>query len=469
MAKRWDNPDKVTYRFFLNSGARWTDGKPVVAQDFVFAWRRLLDPKNKAPFASHLFSLKNARKYHAGDEKDFNAVGVRAISPNELLVTLESPTPYFLQLTSFPSLHPVPSHVVKKHGSEWAKLGSYVSNGPFKLIRSKKSQLILEANPQYWDQAAVKLTRIHAYGIEDPKRALKLYVDGVLDYTGNTPLQHQDIAKWQYTSDFNTQPWFSVNFIRFNTKQPPFDQPIVRRAIAKAIDQDKLTHYIVPGSHRPLRSFVPSGIGDYKPSTMPDYSPEKARAILRDLNYCVPVSGKTQEGCKSFPKITFLVDRNASHTKLALGIQQMLSLELGIRAIDLKVEEFSDYLKTRNALGFNMARSGWLGDYYDPNTFLEIMTSTSTNNQTGWSDSDYDQLIQKAALEKSSKKRMKRLREAEAILMKELPIIPIYNATRNYLLKPYVRGFVDNKQRVLLLKNVHIDRFGGVRKTELSR
>jgi oligopeptide transport system substrate-binding protein len=457
--------DGTVYTFYLNPNALWSDGSRVTAEDFVFAWLRVLDPTMNAPSASNLYMIKNAKAYHRGEIKDASTIGIKAISSDVLEVTLDHPVPYFLQLTSFITLYPVPKKSVMQFGKSWSDMSKLVSNGPFILMGQPESNMmLLKKNQRYWDAEHVRMQEVRVYGIQDSKTALKLYTDGKLDYTGETTLPFADLAKWRFTSDFHSVPWFAVNFLRFNTTRAPFNNLAVRRAVQMAIDKEKIVNYVVPGGHVPAGSIVPIGMKGYSSPQVDSVDSNQARMLLASAGYCVPSStsatASLPSGCKPFPEIQILVDNNESEKKMVLGIQQMLMKELGIDRIKINVvNDFQKYLELRRKVDFDIARSRWVGEYYDPNTFLEIWTSDNANNNTGWKNSKYDELISLAASEQNERKRMELFNQAERLLLTELPIVPIYNVSQNYLLKPYVRNYIDNMQRLLLLKDVYIEHY----------
>ena len=225
-----------------------------------------------------------------------------------------------------------------------------------------------------------------------------------------------------------------------------------------AIDREKITQYLVRGNHSPATSFVPQGINGYEPPQEADYNLKKARALFSEAGFCVP--SKKVRGCSPFPKVSFLLDNNAAHLKLALGMQQILGTALGIEKIELKVmPTLQAYLTERRQQNYHMARSGWSGDYYDPNTFLELWTSENPNNNTGWTNAKFDQWIAAAEREQNSRKRMRFFSKAERLLLEEAPVAPVFHYSKVYLMKHYVKNYFDNIQRVLLLRDVSIQHY----------
>lgn len=464
VAKRWEiSKDGKTYTFYLKPEALWSDGSRVTADDFVFAWRRVLDPKTAAPFAYYLYGIKNGRAYNKGEITDPALVGVKALAPDVLEVTLENNIPYFLQLTSFFTLFPVPKKQVQQYGASWADPSKIVTNGPFLVIGKPEANLmLLKKNNRYWGASSVRLQEVRIYGIQDSVQAVKLYAEGKLDYSGETPIPSQEIPKWRYTSDYHSVPFFAVNFLRFNTTRAPFDNVDVRRAINMAIDKVKIVNFVVPGGHQPTQSMVPTGVDGYTPPQSDTFDVQHARDLLQKAGYCVP-KGPT-EGCKAFPTFSIMVDNNDAEKKLVLGIQQMLKKDLGMEKIELRViPDFQRYLELRRKMDYDIVRSRWLGDYYDPNAFLEIWSSDNVNNNTGWKNSRYDELLRQASGEHSERKRYELLRQAEQILLNDLPVAPIYNFSQIYLLKPYVRNFADNLQRIVLFKDLYIEHYTAVK------
>jgi oligopeptide transport system substrate-binding protein len=419
-AERYEiSPDGLVYTFHLRANARWTNGKPVTAHDFVVSWRRVLEPAQGAEYAYQLHYLKNGKAYNEGTLKDFSQVGVRASDDRTLVVTLENPTPFFLGLCAFCTLLPVPVATIQEHGDDWIKPGKIVSNGAFTLEEWKLNDHIrLQKNSSYWNAANIKLNSIDVLPIENSMTAYNFYKSGVADLMmdkGLTPLML--ISELKQLPDFHAAPFLGNYFIRYNVTRPPFNDVRVRKAFSLVIDKDLIVNKITRAGEVPAMSFVPPKTAGY--TSPPGYARdvEKARQLLSDAGF---------PGGKGFPLIEYLFDNKKINESIAIELQALFQRELGVR-IGLKQQEWKVYLNSQNRLDYDFCRSSWVGDYNDPNTFLDMFVTGGGNNRTGWSNPQYDAWIADAAKELDPAKRYDIFRRAETLLVtEEAPICPLY-------------------------------------------
>lgn len=434
VAERWEvSTDAARYTFHLRNSA-WSNGDPVTADDFVYAWRRVLEPATAAEYAYQLWYIKNARAYTKGELKDFSLVGIRTIDHKTVEVTLENPTPYFLELTAFETYMPVHRGCVDKHAGRWTRPENIVGNGPFILDQWKPhDRIVLRRNPRYWDAASVKLDRIVALAIVDENTALRRYKAGGLDWLNALPAAMIPALKTR--PDYHKAPYLGTYFYRFNCTRKPFDDPRVRKAFNLAIDKAAICRDILNGQYEPATALVPPMMPPYDPPKGPTHDRKLAAELLAQAGY---------PGGKGFPRVTLIYNTSRRHEEIAVVAQDMWKRVLGID-VNLVNQEWKVYLRTMTDLDFDIVRSAWIGDYMDPNTFLDMFVTGGGNNRTGWSNRRYDDLIAEAARTVDAARRLELLRTAESILVvNELPILPLYYYSSLSLRRPCVKGFYPN-------------------------
>ncbi len=420
VAERWAiSPDKLTYTFTLRPTAKWSDGRPVRAQDFVSGWKRTLTPETASSYNYQLFYVKNAQAFAEGKTTDFSTVGVKALDDRTLQVTLENPTPFFLDLCSTPPLYPAPIEVIEKYGDDWVKPGRIVNNGSYILEDWRINDKIrLRKNPHYWNASNVALDTIDILPISKDNVAFNFYSSGVADLVMDKGLTPPALLNdLRPRSDFHAAPFLGIYFLRFNCEKPPFNDPRVRQAFALAVDKRVITEKITRAGELPATSFVPPGIAGYTSPQTPAADPERARQLLAEAGF---------PGGANFPLVTYLYSEGGLNEAIAVELQDMWFRELGVK-INPARQEWKVYLNSLTSLDYSIARSTWVGDYPDPNTFLDMFVTGNGNNRTGWSDPAYDALIAQAARETDPAKRFDILRQAEELLVvQQVPICPLY-------------------------------------------
>ncbi|MEW6661515.1 MAG: peptide ABC transporter substrate-binding protein [Bacillota bacterium] len=438
MAVDWAvSPDGLRYIFKLRQDAKWSNGDPVTAGDFEFAWKRLLAPETGAEYAYQLFYLKNGQEYNSG-KVTADQVGVKALDSYTLQVDLASPTPYFIALTATSNLAPLNKKVVEAN-PDWHKaVETYVSNGPFELVSWQHHQkLELKKNPNYWDASSVKLDKLVMTMVESRDTELIMFQNNEIDIGENPPLQ--EMRKLISEGVATVIPDPSTYYYIFNTSKPPFDDVRVRKALAYAIDRKAIVENVLQAGQKPALAFVPFGFSDASAekdfrvvggSYFKDNDVSEAKALLAEAGY---------PGGTGFPEIEFLYNTNESHKKIAEAIAHMWKENLGIK-VKLVNQEWGIYLNNRFQGNFQLTWSGWGPDYPDPMTFLDVYVSDGGHNETAWGSAQYDGLIGRAKLSGNSKERFALMHEAEKILMDEMPIMPIYYYVNVTLYKPWVKG-----------------------------
>ena len=441
VAASWDvADDQKTYTFHLRKDAKWSDGKAVTAKDFAYAWQRALDPKTKAEYAYQLFYIENGEEFNAGNAKAED-LGIKVVDDYTLEVRLNAPTPYFLRLTSFPTLMPVRQDVIEKHGDQWArKAETYIGNGPFKATEwVSKDHFKLVKNDQYWDKNRVKIDGVMITFIGDESTMLSSYEAGELDVIDSVPLTEVDRLKKE-SKDFKMIPLAGTYYYAFNTQKAPFDNVKVRKAFSMAIDRTVIVDK-VRKSGTPATAFVPPGVPDATPgkdfrSNGGDFFPVKADAaqakkLLAEAGY--------PDG-KGFPDVTLIYNSTEEHKIIAEAILEMWKTNLGVSNIKLSNMEWGVFIPTRQKGDFQIARDGWIGDYNDPMTFIDLFTTGNGNNDPQWSNAKFDELVKKARLSTDEKERMATLHEAEKLFLDEAIMCPIYFYTQNTMIKPHIKN-----------------------------
>jgi len=423
VASTWEiSADRCVYTFHLRKEARWSDGKEITAGDFVDSWRRTLDPSTASAYSYQLFSVKGAEDF-ANDPvrktPDFSSVGVKALNDHTLRVTLRQPTPYFLDLCAFPTLYPVRTDLIAKYGDDWVKPGKLVGNGSFVLEDWRINDAIhLRRNPLYWDAKNVALQTVEVLPVSQANVAYNFYAahqaDLIMD-KGLAPPSLLDALKAR--PDFHAAPFLGTYFLRFNCAKGPFTDVRVRKAFAMSVDRNRITTKITRAGESTALSFVPPGIAGYKaPNGLPEDA-QTARRLLSEAGY--------PDG-KGFPLTTYLYSEGELNEGVAVELQSMWKEQLGV-TVQLARQEWKVYLNSLGSLDFGIARSSWVGDYPDPNTFLDLFLSESGNNRTGWKNASYDLMIRDAAAENDPKKRFEFMRNAEEFLVRyEAPISPLF-------------------------------------------
>ena len=439
IAKEWDISDNgLVYTFKLRD-ASWDNGDPVTAEDFRFSWLRVLDPETASDYAYQLYYIKGAEEYNSGTGKAED-VAIKVKDSKTLEVTLKAPARQFLGLTAFYTLMPLNKKVVREH-SEWYKtVENYSGNGPFKLGKwEHKQKITLVKNPLYWDAQNVHLEKLEIYLLEDDNTAYTMYKTGRLDFVERTPAQ--EIAAKRSEPDFHIFPDLATEFYRFNVNRKPLDNPKVRKALAMAIDREGIVNHITQAGEKPAYAYIPfgfvddTGSGDFREKGGNSYFSEdiaEARKLLAEAGY---------PGGQDFPELYLQFNGGDRNRLIAEAVQEMWRKNLGIE-IMLAPKEWQIYLKDQAEMNYDISRSGWGPDYLDPMTFMDLFVSEGGNNNTGWSSPDYDSLIAKANSSGDNAVRLMAMHEAEEILMKEMPIMPIYFYVNDNLIKENIKDVI---------------------------
>jgi len=425
LAQSWDvSPDGEIYTFHLRTNLVWSTGEPITADDVVFSWIRTLNPATASDYAGQLYYLKNAQAFNEGKIKDPSLVGIHALDKFTVRIELNHPIPFFLDICAMPLTYVVPRQTIEKYGDHWLMARPLPSSGPYELVYWKLNDKVrLEKNPLYWDAKNTQSDIIDFLPIGSPSTAFNLYERGEADVIWDkevVPAELLDILI--HRPDAHTFSYLATYFVDFNVTRKPFDNPRVRKALALAVDRNRIVKEITRGGERPTSHLVPDGTANYTSPAGLGYNPELARELLAEAGY---------PGGKGFPRFEYLFNATAGggqniNEDIAIELQQMWQNTLGI-SMDLRQEEWKVYLNSMIHLNYDVGCSDWIGDYDDANTFLSLFLSNDGNNRTGWKNARYDALVYEANEQTDLKIREKLFQQAETILVRdEMPCIPLY-------------------------------------------
>jgi oligopeptide transport system substrate-binding protein len=382
---------------------------------------------------------------------DFREVGVKAIDDLTLEITLDNPTHYFLGLLGFYPLFPVNQKCVETYGTPgWTKAENIVTNGPYRMeFRRIRDRIRMVKNEYHWDRDNIRLGVVDALAVESLTTALNLFLTNQADWVGDVPptAMREMMKAEPPRNDLNPAPFLSSYFYYVQTKRPPLDDLRVRKALSMALDRAEITSKLMPSGDPPSYSLVPPGIPGYQQQLTDRGNPDEARRLLTEAGY--------PEG-RGFPRLEIVTNTQESHQQIAELVRKQWQRELGITT-RTRNEEWGAYHSSLRQGKYDLARRGWIADYADPNTFLDLFLTNSEQNSTGWSNAEFDRLIAGAAKEPDAEKRYRMLEAAETILLKELPMIPIYSYVSKNMVKPYVRGFYNNMSDEHFIRDMWID------------
>lgn len=441
-ARSWEiSDDGLRYTFYLHDDARWSNGDPVVAEDYAFGLRRSVSPATASSYAQLLKPIKNAEAVIAG-ELPPGELGVTALDAHTLRIELESPTPYLLGMLTHTSAFPVHRPSLEAHGDQFTRPGKLVSNGPYRLDEYvTQSHIRIVKNPHYRERDDVAIDLVYYYNTEDRNAELKRYRADELDYTFEIPTTQVKWIREHLGSELKSAPYLSVYFYIFNLDKPPFKgNKALRQALSMAVDRKTLVEKVTGVGEVAAYGFVPPGVYgheqvQYEWAGLADADRiRRAQELYEQAGYSRMAPLKTE--------IRYNTSEN--HKKIAVAIAAMWKQVLGVEAT-LVNEEWKVFLQTRKRRDeWEVFRFSWVGDYNDANTFLEIMHSGHGQNDAGYSAKAFDDLIELAATETDMKTRAELLREAEKQMLSDYPVMPLYFYVSKHLVKPWVKGYQPN-------------------------
>ena len=441
VAESWTvSEDSKRYVFKIRKNAKWSNGDAFTAYDYVYSFKRSVDPKTLSNYSSMLYPIKNARAIVMGEASP-EQLGVYSEDENTLVVELEKPTPYFLSLLTHSTTYPVHRESIEKLGKLFTRPGNLVSNGAFRLEEWRvQSHIKIIKNEQYWDNENTTLEATYYYSLDDANSALKRYRANELDFTDTIPLEQLTLIKNRMAGEYRVAPYFGSYYYGFNNTKAPFkNNPKLRTALNMAIDRDILVNIVIGAGQIPAYSFVPP-VKTFQPiePEWSTWSKEKREAEALRLY---------QEAGYSKDKpleVEILYNTSENHKKVALAVAAMWKQALGAKTI-LRNQEWKVFLDTRRMQNeTQIFRGGWIGDYDDPYTFSQMLHAENEMNHPGYNSKEYNRLVDLAATKNAGEDRLNDLRAAERVLTKDLPIIPLYFYVSQHMVKPWVIGLEDN-------------------------
>ena len=438
------SPDQKVYTFKLRDGIKWSDGTPVTASDFVFSFQRLMDPKTAAQYAYLQYTILNAEKINKGEIKDLSQLGVKAIDDKTLEITLENPTPYFLNALMHYTAYPVPKHVVETKGDEWVKIGNIVTNGPYKPTEwVPGSHVSMVKSDQYYDAKDIKIDNVNYYTLEDQAAALKRYRAGEFDILTSFPADQFEWIQKNLPGQAHVVPFLGTYYYVLNASKPPFNDKRVRQALSMAVNREVIGPKILGTGELPMYSWVPPGTANYGEPAYVSWKDEpykqkveEAKKLLKDAGF----------GPDHPLKAQLRYNTNDNHKRIAVAIAAMwkpLGVEIELYNTETKVH-YDEMQRGEVQIG----RAGWLADYNDPINFLNLLSTGVEMNYGRWSNPQYDALLKQGNAEVDLKKRAGLYKQAEQIALDDSAAIPIYYYVSQNIVAPKVEGFVDNIQDI---------------------
>ncbi|MDE8554893.1 oligopeptide ABC transporter substrate-binding protein OppA [Pantoea agglomerans] len=456
VAQSWSSNDNKTWVFTLRNNARWSNGEPVTAQDFVYSWQRLVDPKNSSPFAwfAGLSGIENAAAITKG-EMTPDKLGVVAQGKTQLKVTLDRPVPWFPALVANVALFPVPQKTIAQEGDSWTAPGKLVGNGAYQLSeRVVNEKIVLVRNPGYWDDAHSVLTKVTFVPLNEESSATKRYRANDVDITESFPKNMYAMLKKTLPGEVYTPDQLGTYYYAFNTQKGPTADVRVRKALSWSIDRKVIAEKVLGTGEKPAWHFTPDVTAGFKP--LPTFMQQhdqntlnaQAKALLTSAGY----------GPGKPLKLKLLYNTSESHQKIAIAVASMWKKNLGVD-VTLENQEWKTYIDSRNSGNFDVIRASWVGDYNEPSTFLNLLTSGNSSNISRFSNADYDAVIAKASKETNDQARNSDYNRAEQILAEQTPIAPIYQYTNGRLIKPWVKGYpITNPEDVAYSRELWIEK-----------
>ncbi|TBR42018.1 peptide ABC transporter substrate-binding protein [Marinomonas agarivorans] len=445
------NDDNTIYTFNLRDNAKWSNGDKVTAHDFVYGFQRAVDPATASPYAwfIEIPSITNASDIIAG-KKPASSLGVKALDDYTFEVTLERPVPYFVKMTAHQTMFPAPKKVIEKFGSDWIKPGNIVSNGAYKMDEwVVNEKMVFTRNTHYWNDAETIINKVTILPIESPAVELTRFQAGEMDVSYELPNDRFKQLKRDIPDEVIITPYLGTYYYQFNTTKAPYDDVRVRKALSYAIDRDVITKFVTGVGEIPAYSFTPEIVNGFNPAT-PDYATwtqaeriKKAQQLMTEAGY----------GKNNPLKFNLLYNTNENHKKIAIAIAAMWKKNLGVE-VKLENQEWKTYLENKKAQNFEVARAGWIGDYNEASTMLDLLTSSHGNNDGKYSNPKYDALLNKA---KTMQDPSANYNQAEAIaIQQDMAVAPIYQYVNKRLVKSYVGGYQPNPEDNIYTRDMYI-------------
>ncbi|ECS0713414.1 oligopeptide ABC transporter substrate-binding protein OppA [Salmonella enterica] len=455
VAEKWENKDFKVWTFHLRENAKWSDGTPVTAHDFVYSWQRLADPNTASPYASYLQygHIANIDDIIAG-KKPATDLGVKALDDHTFEVTLSEPVPYFYKLLVHPSVSPVPKSAVEKFGDKWTQPANIVTNGAYKLKNwVVNERIVLERNPQYWDNAKTVINQVTYLPISSEVTDVNRYRSGEIDMTyNNMPIELFQKLKKEIPNEVRVDPYLCTYYYEINNQKAPFNDVRVRTALKLALDRDIIVNKVKNQGDLPAYSYTPPYTDGAK-LVEPEWFKWSQQKRNEEAKKLLAEAGFTADKPLTFD---LLYNTSDLHKKLAIAVASIWKKNLGVNA-NLENQEWKTFLDTRHQGTFDVARAGWCADYNEPTSFLNTMLSDSSNNTAHYKSPAFDKLIADTLKVADDTQRSELYAKAEQQLDKDSAIVPVYYYVNARLVKPWVGGYtgkdpLDN----IYVKNLYI-------------
>jgi oligopeptide transport system substrate-binding protein len=462
-AERYEmTEDGLHYTFYIRDGAKWSNGDPLTAHDFEFGIRRYLEPAMAGPYTEFFKGIKNAVAYSRGETIEatgerlitWEDVGVKALDDQRLRFEMEHPNLALLVFLRSQYFYPIHQPSISAFGeidetknSPYFRPGTLVTNGAFKLTSWEPNKVVVIAkNEHYWEADAVRLNEIHYYPIDNNETEYNSFRAGQLHRTATVPSSKMQLVRNSGNPAVRTAPFFGTYYYEFNVEKEPFNDPRVRRALAYAIDREQIVEFIAQGGQEVAHSFIPPTVNGYEPKFQFKPNLEAARRLLAEAGY---------PGGEGFPRVEVTFNTSEGHRAIAEAIQQMWATELGIE-ITLANQEWKVFLETRQQGNYQIARAAWVGGL-DFSGYLDIFETNSGNNNSNYSSPEFDRLVSQGAREADPRKRMEYFQQAEQVLLRDMPVAPIYHYTTTQLIHPAVKNWHDSPVDYRPWKYVYLD------------
>ncbi len=458
VAEHWDiSEDGKQYRFYLRDNARWSNGDKLTAEDFVYSFRRSIDPKTGSSYSNVLSCIDQVEAIIRGDAP-LSTLGVKALDQRTLLIQLKAATPYFLSLLTHSTTYPVHRQSVERWSGQFSRPGRLISNGAYVLDDWViQSTITLKKNSRYWNADHTRIDTVVYHAIDDPSQELQRYWANELDWTASIPVGQVEWAKHKFGSQLQISPYLGTYYYALNVSRPPFkDQSGLRLALSMAIDRELIVDKITAAGELPAYHWVPPGVLNYQSKSSIDtaLSPVQRLEKAKRLYY---QAGYSEDNPL---RVKLLYNTSDNHKRIALAIAAMWRKTLGVET-ELINQEWKVFLSQRKQLDqTQVVRSGWIADYNDAWSFLELFQSDHGMNFTGYNNPEYDALLSKAAIENSQTERQRVLQQAENLLLHDEPVIPVFFYVSKSLVKPWVQGFAANVMDHHYSKDLRISKAG---------
>ena len=453
-AESWDTTDNQTFVFHLRKDAKWSNGDPVTADDFVYSFKRAVDPATASPYSWYLemTNMVNAAEIIAGTA-DKDTLGVKAIDANTLEIKLTTAVPYFVMMMGHTTVKPVHKATVEKFGDKWTKPENFVGNGAFVMdnwVVNERVELV--PNKNYWDNANTVLTKVTFLPIENQVAEMNRFLSDEINFTNELPNEHFKRLQKDHAESVSIQGNLCSYYYGFNNKRAPFDDVRVRKALSFAIDRDVITKFLLGQGQQPAYFLTPEIVAGFNPE-VPAYGKLTQAERVKEAMSLLEEAGFNKENPLKF---TLLYNTSENHKKIAAAIQSMWKKSLGVD-VQLENQEWKTYLDTRRQGDFDVTRAGWCGDYNEASSFLSLMQSNNSSNDPKYNSAAYDETMKKALYSTNADERNALYAEAEVLLAKDMPIAPIYQYVKARLVNPNVGGFpVNNAEDKIYSKDLYI-------------